>query len=845
MQLGLQAQQIMVPVDHVLLPEAQALPAIVVVRHADGSPHFVVAWRRHGRFVQVMDPATGRRWPTCRGFLDQLYVHTVPLPAAAWREWAGSAATRSLWRRRLAQLGVAEAAMTRLLETALQDVSWRALGILDAAIRMVATMAQAGGLRRGRQAARGLATLLERAANKTPDDTTTLPAPYWSVQPAPPGAAGEDQVYLRGAVLVRVCGWHPVAATRPADVTSAAAGAAGLSPALVAALDEPPSRPGRILWQFLGADGLLAPITLVTTLLLAAGGVAVESLLFRGLLDLGRDLGLAGQRLGAMGMLLLFVAVLLVLELLIDAGLLRCGRRLETRLRMAFLAKLPRLGDRYLRSRPTSDMAERCHSLYRIRLLPMVGGQLMRASCELVLTTAGIVWLDPASAPGAVLAAMLAVSLPLAAQPLLAERHLRVRTHGGALSRVYLDALLGLVPVRTHGAERAVRYEHGTLLDEWFRASLELQRALVAVEGVQFLIGFGLTAWLLLAHQAREGEAGVVLLLIYWALNLPALGQEIALLARQYPIHRSTTLRLLEPLGAPEETTENAAGDRQDTASQEDGARGVAITMERVSVRAAGRTILEHIDLDIAPGSHVAIVGASGAGKSSLVGTLLGWHRPATGHMRVDHVPLDGQGLERLRQVTVWVDPAVQLWNRSCLDNLRYATPSNGVLQLDEVITQADLRGVIERLPDGLQTPLGEGGALVSGGEGQRLRFGRALLRPGARLVILDEPFRGLDRAQRRELLCRACKRWRHLTLLCITHDIGDTLGFDRVLVIDAGRIVEDGVPAELADQPGSRYRALLAAADVVRTGLWCHGPWRRLRLEDGRLLEDMCQEGR
>jgi len=74
-QLGLEAEQVMVPVDHLLLPEAEALPALVVVRLANGLTHFVVAWRRHGRFVQVMDPAVGRRWPTCQRFLDELYTH--------------------------------------------------------------------------------------------------------------------------------------------------------------------------------------------------------------------------------------------------------------------------------------------------------------------------------------------------------------------------------------------------------------------------------------------------------------------------------------------------------------------------------------------------------------------------------------------------------------------------------------------------------------------------------------------------------------------------------------------------------------------------------------------------
>lgn len=88
-QLGPEAEQVMLPVDHVLLPEAQALPAIMVVRLPSGVTHFVVAWRRHGRVVQLMDPATGRRWPTGQHFLRELYVHSMPFLAAAWRKWSG------------------------------------------------------------------------------------------------------------------------------------------------------------------------------------------------------------------------------------------------------------------------------------------------------------------------------------------------------------------------------------------------------------------------------------------------------------------------------------------------------------------------------------------------------------------------------------------------------------------------------------------------------------------------------------------------------------------------------------------------------------------------------------
>jgi ABC-type multidrug transport system fused ATPase/permease subunit len=332
-----------------------------------------------------------------------------------------------------------------------------------------------------------------------------------------------------------------------------------------------------------------------------------------------------------------------------------------------------------------------------------------------------------------------------------------------------------------------------------------------------------------------------MLLLVYWALNLPVLGQEVALLARQYPAHRNVTLRLLEPLGAPEETNvraPNLAAAVHPARSPVAAPAGVTIVLEGVSVQVAGHTILDKIDLDIEAGAHVAIVGPSGAGKSSLVGLLLGWHRPASGCVLIDGWPLDRERLEGLRRDTAWVDPTVQLWNRPLLDNLRYGLPDVAPPPLDQALEAAELRDLLETLPDGLQTRLGEGGALVSGGEGQRVRLARGLLRPGVRLVILDEPFRGLDRERRRGLLARGRQWWRAATVLCITHDVGETQGFKRVLVIEGGQIVEDGVPTDLAAQPGSRYRALLEAEHEVREGLWSSGVWRRLRLEGGRLLE-------
>src|SRR6185369_10422773 len=142
-----------------------------------------------------------------------------------------------------------------------------------------------------------------------------------------------------------------------------------------------------------------------------------------------QQLGLPSQRAAAMATLLGFLALGMLVELPLVGGALRLGRTLDLRLRMAFLAKIPRLDDRYFRSRLLSDMAERGHSLHQVRAVPVLGVRLLAASSQLVLTVIGIAWLQPSSAPLAVVAAAVCIGMPLALQPLLAERDLRLRSH--------------------------------------------------------------------------------------------------------------------------------------------------------------------------------------------------------------------------------------------------------------------------------------------------------------------------------------------------------------------------------------------------------------------------------
>jgi ABC-type bacteriocin/lantibiotic exporter with double-glycine peptidase domain len=840
-QLGLEAEQIVIPVDHVLLSASRALPALLVTQQPNNMLHFLVAWRRHGRVVQVMDPAKGRRWLRPSDLIEELYVHVQKVSVRVWRGWAASDEFLSGLGERLALLGFSRRSCERLAADAASDPGWRGLATLDAATRMVTAIVSSGGLRPGQDAGRVLRTLVDRVRQPDPEIERLIPPSYWSVQLAPSGVEGSDspqpddpQIYVRGAVLVRVRG-RAISATERNE-SAAAEKLTELSPDLVRAVQEPPHRPLREVLQHVRADGALAPALLVWAIALGAGAVLVEVALLRGFLEIGSVLGVAQYRFGAMVVLLVFVAALLLLELATGGGVLRVGRRLETRFRFALLQKLPRLGDRYFQSRLVSDMAQRAHGLPSLRALPGLGARLIRSAVQLILTVAGLAWIDPPSALPAAFAAALALTVPFGTQRMLAERELRKRTHSAAMSGFYLDSLLGLVTARTHGAERSLRRGHERLVVEWARAGLHLLRGGLVIDGLQSLAGFGLAAWMMLGYIERGGNPGGTLLFIFWAMSLPGLGKELASSLQQYPAQRNVLARLLEPLGAPNET--EATGSVHRAITPRETPSGVDIAFERLNVRITGREILHDVNLAIRPREHVAIVGRSGAGKSSLAGILLGWHRPSSGEVLVDGVSLEGNALANLRLQTAWVDPAIQLWNRSLFDNLRYGGSEGPTPRLGQVIDTAELDKVLDKLPDGLQSLLGEGGTLTSGGEGQRVRFGRALARRHVRLAIMDEPFRGLDRRQRHDLLARARTVWRDATLLCVTHDISETKAFDRVLVLEEGRIVEDGNPIDLAQRAGSAYAALLEAEEAV-SELWSAPGWRRLRLDGGSMVED------
>ncbi|MGK3964591.1 ATP-binding cassette domain-containing protein [Sorangium sp. So ce118] len=865
-ELGLATAEMVVPHDSFLLPEADCLPAIVVKRGAGDTLHFVVVWRRLGPFVQILDPGSGRRWVHGERFMEDMPHFPIPISIERWRRWVSSEDSLGPLRAKLRALGVSGAGGEALIRRADADAGWRPFAALDAAVRMAARLVRGGAISRGGEAQRVLEGVFDRALA---GEVGAIPKGFfWATEGKGPG-----KLLVHGAVIVhfaqREGGAVAVGAAvgegaraggtaertpPPPSYRGSAAPPAALAeqaPRAVATavlpapvrreLELPSPSPSRLFFWMLRADAGRALALVFVALAASAAIAAIDVVVLRGLFDAVKHITVDYQR--ALGLLALvaFAAGGLLLELFAAHAVSRLGRALEVRFRAAFLEKLPRLEDRYLRSRPTSDMTARGHAMHLMREAPALFSRIARAGLSFAATLLGVLWLYPGGARLSLVAAAVALVAPYIARRPLVESLMRLRTHAASLERFYLDALLGVVPIRVHGAERAVRREHEALLVEWARTGRLVHAQSTAMQAVQGLASTAVAVAIVGGYVVSGGPPAALLLLVFWSLRLPVVAQELVAALLGWKNVRNASVRLFAPLAAPEvdlprDTGEGAAPGGAGCAG---GAGGASIDLRGVSVQAGGHTLLSDVSLSVPAGEHVAIVGSSGAGKSSLLSLLLGWLRAARGDVLVDGRPFDDAALARLRRGTAWVDPAIQLWNRTLLENITFGHAGDALARVPHSMGQAELTDVLESLPDGLQAAIGEGGARLSGGQGQRVRLARALMKGDARLVLLDEPFRGLERERRRALLARAREHWRGATLVFVSHDVMDTLGFDRVLVIEGGKVVEDGAPRELMGDARSRYRALADADARARDEVWSKGRFRSATMENGRLIEE------
>ncbi len=220
----------------------------------------------------------------------------------------------------------------------------------------------------------------------------------------------------------------------------------------------------------------------------------------------------------------------------------------------------------------------------------------------------------------------------------------------------------------------------------------------------------------------------------------------------------------------------------------------------RLGFQSRGKKVLAGVDFTLSPGEQVVLVGASGAGKSTILNLLLGFQQPDSGAILVGGRPLAGLDMNAWRRQLAWIGQQPTLFHGTLRENIRLGRPRADDDAVAAAARAARVTEFSRQLPDGLDTPIGEMAANLSRGQAQRVALARAFLKD-APLLLLDEPTAGLDLQNEQLVLTALQALCRHRTVLTVSHRLASIQSADRVLVLSGGRIVETG-----------RYDELMAA---------------------------------
>ncbi|MGB1656897.1 MAG: ABC transporter ATP-binding protein [Longimicrobiales bacterium] len=551
--------------------------------------------------------------------------------------------------------------------------------------------------------------------------------------------------------------------------------------------------------------GALVPVVVVS--LLSTGLSLVLPFLSKVLVDdaiLGRDLQLLLRIVG------LFVAIPLVsfgLNVFSGMRYTRVSADILFDMRLDLYRHLQRLSPRYYARTPLGDIVTRINGDI---------GEIQRVVSEAALSWFGqvialigtvgmLIYLD-----WQLFLASLVVMPPSLFTLIRYRRELearvtRLRERSSEIGSFLIETLQGMRTVVGANAQNREVDRFRTRNDAFIEALLSMRLYTYVAGGLPGLLLTGGTALVFLygGYRVIEGmmTLGTLVAFMAYQARLMTPVQGLMGIYTNLATARASLVRVHEVLDAPPDVQEIPSPNRMHECRGEIRLVGVTFDFGR------GVDGLTGVDLDIPAGQVIAIVGASGSGKSTLADLLERHLDPQEGSVLLDGVDVSTLSLEDVRRHISVVPQDPFIFHSSVADNVRYADPEASDTAVLEAIEGAGLGMLLERLPDGVDTVVGERGRQLSAGERQRLAIARAFLAEPA-VLVMDEATGALDPSSEAAVLDGYERVMKGRTTILITHRLDLARQADRVVVVDRGRIVEDG-PPETLEAKGGAFREL------------------------------------
>jgi ATP-binding cassette subfamily B protein len=534
-------------------------------------------------------------------------------------------------------------------------------------------------------------------------------------------------------------------------------------------------------------------------LLVAAGATLALPVAFRYLIDLGFS---AGNRAHIDRY---FVALFVVSLVLAGATALRfymvswLGERVTADLRRAVYDRVLRMSPQFFETTQTGEVLSRLTTDTTL-IQTVVGTSLSQGLRNLFLLVGGLVMLAITSPT---LSAYILVTLVVVIAPIIFFGR-RVRKLSGltqdrvaGASALAGEVLNAMPTVQSYNQQPYESARFGAAVEHAFDAALLRIRARAALTAMVIVLIFGAIVFVLWlgarAVLAGDMTAGLLSQFILYAVVTAGAVGAVSEVWGDLQRAAGATDRLLQLRGAQSPVTE--ATTTVPLPEHGEGLRFDHIAFAYPS--RPGTPALADLSLHVRPGEHVALVGPSGAGKTTLFQVLLRFYDPQAGRISINGVDTRQLSLQDLRAHIGVVLQETVIFSGSVMDNIRYGRDKASVDEVKAAARMAAADGFIAALPDGYDTFLGERGVRLSGGQRQRIAIARAILK-NPPVLLLDEATSALDAESERLVQQALDNATQSRTTLVIAHRLATVKQADRILVLDAGRIVAEGTHTDL-----------------------------------------------